>query len=187
MCLWDDRDILQYHFPIMFLYPSCERLFRNILGLPGLSIEHLLFEFQYFQQGDPLSYVKELFIHLDDFIKRVNRSYPLKATPLSTLNVYPIRETDKQPEYDLLGSISSGAKWYIADRPHLLESFTGILPLLAFDTETNLLLQKLFTKLGLDNRFLSHCSEENALTKGEVALHQEFTNVMRSKVEFMMR
>ncbi|KAL2419264.1 hypothetical protein ABEF95_003141 [Exophiala dermatitidis] len=104
-------------------------------------------------KGDPLTYILSLFLQLEKHLEQEETSTAIDS--LLTHAVWPIYTTKDAADWDFLGCAKSSTPWFIADRAHLLDSFQGIVPLLAFRVEDVLKIPLLIRKLGAERRKLT--------------------------------
>ncbi|PNP54680.1 hypothetical protein THARTR1_04885 [Trichoderma harzianum] len=109
------------------------------------------------------------------------------ANRLLSGKIFPIDEGDAEQGFDDLCSGAGDMEWYIADRPHLRDSFRGVVSLLSFSPAEILTIMPLITALGFEDRLLSKRTASNLITRGDVHLHEEHTATFRAKSKFIGR
>jgi hypothetical protein len=183
-CLWNGPRCLKVHFSMNDIYPSCKRLFTEVLGVSDASMKELIFEAVLFKKTDDLEYMRDVFLELEKFLEK-DETYTVRLQPLNGKEIWPVTETMGPGEFEEV--LSTKADWFIADTEPLRESFTGIVPLLAFATDDIGRMERLMDGLEMDNKRLSRATKSVPKTEGRVALHLEHTKAFQSKYEFIAR
>ncbi|KAL2408478.1 hypothetical protein ABEF93_003919 [Exophiala dermatitidis] len=152
-CLWGGPACLRLFVPLKNIYPSCQRLFRDFFLVPDATVSDVVREVKFMNLGDPLTYILSLFLQLEKHLEQDEISTAVDS--LLTHAIWPIYTTKDAGDWDFLGCAKSSTPWFIADRAHLLDSFQGIVPLLAFGVEDVLKMPLLIQKLGAERRKLT--------------------------------
>lgn len=122
---------MRLHVCLKDVYPANLRLFRYVLQIPDASIKHLLLEAVRFRKRDGLSYIIDIFLEIEKFLKKdITDSMSLQSAREG--RIWPVSQDILSPDFDDLMSANVSSEWFIADRVALRESFNGIVPLLAF-------------------------------------------------------
>ncbi|KIW22318.1 uncharacterized protein PV07_12215 [Cladophialophora immunda] len=184
-CLWSGPECLRRFVALKNIYPSCQRLFRDFFLLPDAGIADLIRETKLVNVGDPLSYIKALFLEIEKHLEKDETTTAIDS--LQTHSIWPVYKTSNEDQWDMLGCAKNSDAWFIADRAHLLESFCGIVPLLAFQVEDVLKLPLLIRKLGGDKRRLTRAVTSIAETVGILRPDPNRQADLRSRAEFVAR
>jgi hypothetical protein len=193
-CLWRGPKFLQCYVCLESIYSSKRTLFCDMLGIPDAHIKHLIYEAEHFQESDDLQYRAQVFQALDSVIRSQDTEEGgelrwKEVESLRLLKIFPIRrpETSAENSYDYVTGDQTDQAWFIADRVHLETNFRGVIPLLAFDVEKILSMDRLLQVLGFDDRKLSKAAKEIAVAEGPVQRHIEYTSLLRVKSVFIIR
>jgi hypothetical protein len=107
--------------------------------------------------------------------------------PLGECCIFPVITGKSHSDFDSLCTAGEIDMWFIADRNHLLESFKGLVPLLAFDPETVEKLSLLISALGLERRVLSKVAKGVSKAEGRVDFQSGYTKLLRKKARCIAR
>ncbi|KIW74370.1 hypothetical protein Z517_12310 [Fonsecaea pedrosoi CBS 271.37] len=184
-CLWSGPECLRRFVALKNVYPSCQRLFRDFFLLPDAGIADLVRETKLLTVGDPLSYIKALFLEIEKHLEKDEVTTSIDS--LQTHCIWPVYKSSNEDQWDMLGCANRPDVWFIADRSHLLESFYGIVPLLAFQVEDILKIPLLIRKLGGDKRRLTRAVTSIAETVGLLRPDPVRQDDLRSRAEFIAR
>lgn len=184
-CLWSGPSCLRIHFSLKDIYPSCKRLFTDVLGVGDVTMKDLILEIVMFRQSDDLSYMRDVFVELEKFLEN-DKTYTMNLQSLNGKSVWPVIQM-KHAAGDFDDLRSSKTEWFIADTQPLRDSFVGIVPLLAFSTDDISRMERLFHGLELDSKRLSRAVKSVPRTEGRVAAHIAHTEMFRSKYDFIVR
>ncbi|KIW93628.1 uncharacterized protein Z519_06233 [Cladophialophora bantiana CBS 173.52] len=184
-CLWSGPECLRRFVALKNIYPSCQRLFRDFFLRPDAGIADLVREAKLLNVGDPLSYIKALFLEIEKHLEKDEMTTAIDS--LQTHYIWPVYNTSNEGQWDMLGCAKNLDAWFIADRTHLLESFCGIVPLLAFQVEDVLKIPLLIRKLGGDKRRLTRAVTSIAETVGSFRPDLNRQADLRSRAEFIAR
>jgi hypothetical protein len=191
-CVWDGPACLQKTPRLKDYYPEYEVLFSEKLGVGGTTLKTVVAETKQIQSTDSLAYIRDIFKQLS------HMAYDLPEWKLSEAGVFdlqlfqifPVWTGVNGPEFDCLktaGSITEGNSWYIADLQHLRDSFEGIVPLLAFETQSLEDLKVLIKHTGCDKRKLSDFVKREARINGWEKLNEEYTRSLGDKWKYIAR
>lgn len=167
------------------VYPSCQRLFRDFFLIADAGIADLAREAKHLCVGDPLSYIKALFLEIEKYLEKDETTTAVDS--LQTHSIWPVYTSEHEEDWDTLCCAKSMSSWFVADRTHLLESFRGVVPLLAFQVDDVLKMPLLIRKLGGDKRRLTRAATSIALTVGTTRLHPACQTDLRSRADFIAR
>jgi hypothetical protein len=131
-CLWNGPRCLKVHFSTADIDPSCKRLFTEVLGVSDASMKEIIFEAVLFKKTDDLGYMRDIFLELEKFLEK-DETYTVRLQSLNGKEIGPVTETMGPGEFEEV--LSTKADRFIADTQPLHESFTSIIPLLAFATD----------------------------------------------------
>lgn len=167
------------------VYPSCQRLFRDFFLIPDATVSDVVRETKLIGLGDPLAYIKSLFLEIERHLEKDETANVVNS--LFTHDIWPVYTTENEEDWDFLGCANNSDPWYIADRAYLLDSFAGIVPLLAFKVEDVLKMPLLIRKLGGDRRRLTRAAISLAQNIG--VIHPDLTcqGNLRAKANFIAR
>lgn len=187
LCLWKGPRFLRNYVCLEPYYPLNGKLFCDFLELRSCSIYHLIMEAKRFQPDFNLRYIASVFLALNKYMKLDEPVTQIQS--LHDYNVFPVRTSDQLTPigYDGLVRGQSTAEWFIADRNHLAASFTGLVPLLAFDTDTTIEMESFLKALRFNNRMLSQVANVIAVTEDPVELDPRYMKELRSKANFFVR
>ncbi|EXJ77094.1 hypothetical protein A1O3_10252 [Capronia epimyces CBS 606.96] len=184
-CLWSGPECLRRFVALKNIYPSCQRLFRDFFLVADATISDVVRELTLINIGDPLAYIRSLFLELEKQLEKDETSTAVDS--LQTHSIWPIYTTEDKDDWDALGCAREPIPWFIADRVHLLESFQGLVPLLAFQVEDILKMPLLIRKLGVDRRRLTRAATSIAETVDVVHSDTACQDDLRSKADFIAR
>lgn len=151
-------DCIRKKLDVQGQYPTCKRLMQNLLDIDGLKIDTAISQAMSIKASTESSEILKRFSDLSHCLsnmgvrKAANCVKQLRGKAIIPVVKRKESETDKQssfvcPEDDF---------WFIADRPHLRDSFEGKIPLLIFSDPAQLLaIKDLLEALGLEERNLS--------------------------------
>lgn len=166
-------------------YPSSSYLFRCLRSPSGDPIAAIVATATLVTSSSELEDISRLFRNISTALKDVNTSKAAQLLrPLQKRSVFPITNGLGKHRYDDLLDVHN-TSWFIADRPHIRESFLGKLPLLALPIEDLNALEDLFRVLRLDSRLLSNLATRRTHPKGGVTTHWAYTASLRAKSPFI--
>ncbi len=168
------------------LYPSCKRLFTEVLGVADASLEDLILEASVFNEFYDLEQMRDILWEIEKFIEK-NKPSALELNSLAGRDKrnWPLNKSTEPGKFDKM--MSAEKEWFIADTLALRQSFSGIVPLLAFEIDEIARMERLICGLGMGRKLLTRCIKSIPRTEGRVAIHPEFTQAMESKFEFLAR
>jgi hypothetical protein len=185
-CVWAGPGCMIIHFSMNDLYPSCKRLFTEILGVADASLGILVFEAAVFNKSHDLEHMRGILLEIEKFIEKNKPStLELKSLTGRDKNNWPITNDMEAGKFNQM--MSAEKEWFIADTLSLRQSFSGIIPLLAFEVDEIGRMERLISGLELDRKLLTRCIKSIPRTEGRVELHSEFTQAFESKYEFLAR
>ncbi|KAF2970825.1 hypothetical protein GQX73_g2789 [Xylaria multiplex] len=186
-CVWNGMEHLQKFHVLKRLYPSNAQLFKNILKHTQANLEVLVSEAKQITVSTSISWITQIFKEINKALcsKRYDATGLRRLDDLIPIKVFPIREGDTEAGYENLSSGTADKEWYIADRPHLQQSFHGVVYLLAFTVEDVLEMIPLIKALKLESRLLSKRAVSTLKTEGNVQLHVGHTTAFREKAKFI--
>jgi hypothetical protein len=168
------------------VYPTVKRLFNEVLQISDASMKDLMLEAALFKKDDGLSYMVEVFLEMEKFLEK-DLSNAAHFRSIYDKRIWPIARGAVLREVEELLPSQSSNEWFIADRKQLLESFLGLVPLLVFEVDHIVQLERVLTGLNVDARRLSSAAKSTPRTEGRVELHQGHTEAFQSKYEFISR
>ena len=183
-CRWSGPKGLKVHFSMSDIYPSCARLFTDVLKVPDTSMKDLIFEAILFKKTEELDYMRDIYLELEKFLEK-DKTYTVRLQSLNGNDIWPVTNNMEPGKFDQM--LSAEAEWFIADTVPLHDSFLGIVPLLAFSTDEIARMERLVAGLEMDKKRLTRATKSIPKTGGQVALHPEHTSAFQSKFEFIAR
>lgn len=166
-------------------YPTSSYLFQCLRSPSGDPIAPLVAIATLITSSSKLEDISRLFRDVSAAVKDINASKAAQLLrPLKEKSIFPITNGLGKRRYDKLLDMHN-TSWFIADRPHLRESFRGKVPLLALPIEDLNALEDLFRVLRLDNRMLSRLATNQTHPKGRTTPHWNYTNSLRAKSLFI--
>jgi len=166
------------------IYPSCKRLFTEVLGVSDASMTELLLEIRLFKNTDELRYMCDVFLELEKFLEK-DEAYTFRIHTLNGKVIWPVKVRLGEEEFDYIES--TGAVWFIADTEQLRKSFEGLVPLLAFATDDIARMERVMNGLAMHTKRLSRVAKSIPTPVGLVAYHPEHTKALKSKYESIAR
>lgn len=166
------------------VYPECEQLFTRILTHKSIDIEVLVSEAEAITQAYPVKLIYKIFSELKRHAPRIG---PALAKRLRAGEIFPTDEGDAETNFDRLVTGAEDSEWYIADRPHLRDSFRGVVSLLSFPPQDSLRIMPLIEALGLESRLLSRRTTSRIDIGENLRLHNEYTHEFRAKAKVFAR
>jgi hypothetical protein len=169
-CLWKGPKCLRVHVYLKEVYPANLRLFTDVLQIPDASMKHLVLEAALFKKRDSLSYIRDIFLEIDKFLEKdITDSKSLQS--IRGESIWPVSRGILRPDFDDLMSANASSEWFIADRVPLRHSFSGIVPLLAFDVDGIGRMERVLEALEVEERRLSIAVKSVPKTEGPVEIH----------------
>ncbi|KAI0530079.1 hypothetical protein GGR58DRAFT_494730 [Xylaria digitata] len=186
-CVWNGMEHLQKFHVLKKLYPNNAQLFKNILRHTRANLEVLVSEVEQITVSTPISWITQIFKEINKTLcsKKYEAMELHRLDSLISMKVFPVKEGDTEAGFENLCSGTADIEWYIADRPHLQQSFHGVVYLLAFTVEDVLEIMPLITALKLGSRLLSKRAVSTLKTEGNVQLHVGHTTAFREKSKFI--
>ncbi|KAK7427765.1 hypothetical protein QQZ08_005703 [Neonectria magnoliae] len=140
-CVWSGPEFLRRTPVLSRTYGSCGALFRGLLGVKGTNTEILMAEARKIQDSDDIEHITKVFSAIDVFASRDEPDQKpgqlaKMVASLQDCKIFPIeleRYKNGSQGRHMLRSWTSETTWFIADRPHLRESFAEEVLLIAFD------------------------------------------------------
>ena len=174
--------------PLEKEYPSCVRLFRNLLEKKYGELEELVVE-----SGsiDPSSSNQTAFLQLLMKLSKAMRTlsewrdYKLLEM-LRDRKIFPV-STPPETTFHCMSASDVQSLWFIADDPDLFQKFRGRIPMLALPPEKVKLILNLLQELHLESRLLSKAVKHDFAPRGRPYLHEEYTNRLSSKAKLIKR
>ena len=164
-------------------YPTNRNLFCDTLRLRDAGLKDYVSEASQITSTDTLDYIAQVFVTISRILKQpMARMDDSELALLTRRPIFPVQIYSKV--YDIKPALETDV-WYIADRPHLRNSFQGRLPLLAFENEALDKMQTLMRKLGLEKRILSKIATSETLIEGKAEPNIVLTKSLCSKSRFI--
>lgn len=188
-CVWDGHPALRKTSRLATHYPKLGDFFQVLLRVKAADMANLVKEAALISLDDDLTYIASLLGAISHGL-RDNRSTHESATEIAELaskKVFPVKHSCPWGGFDELRSCLSDDLWFIADRPHLRQSFQGQAHLLAFSLEHTHNMSDLLDFLGLGERFLSVVATGSVGVSGRIRKHRAYSNALRSKAHVIAR
>jgi len=146
------------------------------------------------EESDPLDHIKAVLFKLSSMLQGSTESERNESGlhRLRRCRIFPIQTHAAQVRFDYLapahGNSASGIEnWYIADIPHLWESFCGRIPLLAIPPSSIRDLGNLLRYLHLDWHYLSKAATKEIRVQGPAEYDAKYTRKISQKARFISR
>jgi hypothetical protein len=170
-------------------YPTLEEFFKETIHVRNADAVTLVEEMQQIQASDSIEYISELFVALSYHIRiDPDISKSQEIAHLCTLDIFPVHISNSEGEHVSLVTSDLQEVWFIADRPHLRQSFSGNIPLLAFGVDTLARIESLLDAVyPLRCRLLSKVASGIPTTQGPIKFLEGYTKSLQAKVRFISR
>ncbi|KAI8716452.1 HET domain-containing protein [Fusarium sp. LHS14.1] len=188
MCWMSGKEFLERNLDIAMEYESSASLFRHVLGTGRNAIERQLHTLRAITKGTSLGVILTFFVKIDRLIQtQGSRWFKAAAQGLKkSLEVFPILTNKSDKEYDALASLNPRfPPWFIADREHLRDSFSGCVNILAISPRDIQSIQAFLEALDLQPRILSTIVKVESHALGKPRLHKAYTKSLRRKAPFI--
>lgn len=168
------------------VYPRSAKLFRVLQAADGLGVHELTKGLVSLSADPSESLVPSLIESLCQLSKAIApMSYFGAVRQLESLissPIFPVIAGNSSLASELRSSRDQN--WYIADRPHLRQSFIGKVALLDIPAAVADQMEDLFNCLGLGPRKMSLCVTTTTYPKGPVKLRASDTKLLQSRAPF---
>ena len=166
-------------------YSSCAYLFRCLMSPSGDPIGGLIHTMTLIDSSSKLEDIARLFREVSKLLKDISTSKAaLLLKPLQSKAIFPVITESKPAEFHALMSVQDN-EWYITDQANLIESFTGVVPLLAFSIQDLPAVEDLFRVLKLEGRKMSKMVSSQTLALGQTKSDFRYSDTFRSKSPFI--
>ena len=166
-------------------YPSCSYLFRCLVSPSGDPIGGLVHTMTLIDTSSKLDDISRHFREVSKSLKDISTSKAaLLLKPLQNKAIFPIINGSGKPGYDTLLDMHDKS-WLIADQAPFIESFSGVVPFLAFSIQDLPALEDLFRVLRLEDRKMSKLVTSQTRARGLIRKSLPCTNSLRSKGPFI--
>ncbi|KAK3323250.1 hypothetical protein B0T19DRAFT_462713 [Cercophora scortea] len=189
LCVWDGPKCLRVLTRLSKVYPSCVRLFAEVLEIKDASMLDIMWEATRFELDDHLGHIRAIFLEIDTCMQ-TDATYTHKLDTLAQANTLPVIKDTATADnlghkFDSL--LKPGSELFIADTKPLLDSFIGLVPLLAFGTDDIPRMKRLIHGLGMNARYLSRAHTSVPKTSGPVEFDGHLTGWFQLRYEFIAR
>ena len=179
------EDCLAQEIDLESTYSSCSYLFRCLVSPSGDPIGGLVHNMTLINTSSKLEDIAHLFREVSNLLKDVSTSKAaLLLKPLKSKAIIPVVDGSKRPEFDGLLDILDRS-WFVADQPKLIESFTGVVPLLALSIQDLPAVENLFRALRIEGRKMSKMVTSQTVALGQTRSDFRHTDAFRSKSPFI--
>ncbi|KAG9198551.1 hypothetical protein G6514_009853 [Epicoccum nigrum] len=167
------------------IYVGCSFLFRCLYTPSGDPIGGLVHAITMITSSSKLENITRLFRELNKSLQDINSSkIALLLKPLHDKPIFPVVDEAKDAGYDRLLSLHNKS-WFIADSADLMESFTGIVPLLAFPAQDLPMVENVLQALRVDGRVISKRSTNHTRVIGQTKSGFHLANSFSRKIPFL--
>ena len=184
-CVWTGPNCLRATPCLEKLYPERERFFRETLRLGDADIRTLVHEARKFMSTDSKDRIAQVLVAISKYLKLSDAWSAVQL--LATCHIFPVVTGAWHPEFDSLCSAVETDMWFIADRPHLKESFEGLVPLVALDTDIVENIKPFIDAMGCEHRVLSRVAKGVSKADGRVELSRGYTKSLSEKARCIAR
>ncbi|KAJ4290882.1 hypothetical protein N0V90_010078 [Kalmusia sp. IMI 367209] len=179
------EDCISKEIDIGSKYLSCAYLFQCLVSPTGDPIGGLVHTMTLINSSSKLDDIARLFREVSKLLKDVSTSKAaLLLKPLQSKTIFPVVRSSQSPEYDTLLGMHDKS-WFVADQVNLLESFTGVVPLLAFSIQDLPAVEDLFRVLRVEGRKMSKMVTSQTLAQGQTRSDFRHSDTFRSKSPFI--
>lgn len=188
-CLWEGPACLRGFFCLSKHYPSCQKFFVDILGVADAGIEELVFEAMQFAAQDDISFMRRVLFEIEKCLEE-DDTQAKRLGGLTRGQIWPVTRTADNVGHfgETFETLStSQSELFIADRVPLLQSFLGLVPLVAFDIDVTAQMKRLIHGLNMDDNRLSRAVDSLPRTHGRVRFDQQLTDWFQARYQFMSR
>ena len=166
-------------------YSSCSYLFRCLVSPSGDPVGGLVHTMTLINSSSKLEDISRLFFEVNKLLKDVSTSKAaLLLKPLKTKPIIPVINGSGREDYDTLLDIHDRS-WYIPDQASFIDSFKGVVPLLAFAIQDLPAVEDVFRVLRIDGRKMSKMVTSQTLAMGETRSDFRHTDSFRAKSPFI--
>src|SRR5271168_3806469 len=120
-CLWAGPACMRAHFCLSRVYPSCQRLFVDLLGVSNASMHELMIETMTFESDDDLTHMRRVFFEIERCIEK-DATYTHRLESMAGGKVWPVtlKATIDDFGQNFDGLLTSQSELFIADTIPLL-------------------------------------------------------------------
>jgi hypothetical protein len=159
-------------------YPTSKELFRTYLRLSNVTQDHVIKELLQTTSTTSFDRLQELLLLLN---KHLDSKSPKDClSQLKGKKIIPVRETDGE----LCRMDYNSDVWYFPDRQNLLDSFSGSLPLIAFEVKIVKKLKPLIQAMALQDYLLSVADTSATKVVGAKIFDERKTLDLRKRVRY---
>jgi len=167
-------------------YPHTEELFRCVFASGSTS--DAFADMQRIDKSSNLEEISQLFIKMSEALRGLGKQKVSAVVKvLQNKCIYPIRRNTEQSGFDDLCKVGESKNWFIPDSDHLLDRFSGKVPLLAFKITDVQQMEDLLNAFNLDSRKLSRIVKSETAAKGRIIQHREYSQLFLIKTTFIAR
>jgi len=187
-CVWEGHSALQKTTCLASHYPDLGSFFRGLLHIKNADIDSMVLEAAKISLNDDLGYIALLFGTISTSLRDDPISQGTSGlSELASKKIFPVKYKCPWGRFDELRSCSQGDVWFIADRPHLRQSFQGLTHLLAFSSQQIHGMFDLLNFLRLGERLLSVAAAGSVDVSGATRKHRGYSHSLRSKAHVIAR
>jgi len=179
---------MRAHFCLHNIYPSCQRLFDEILDLENAGMPQFLSEAKRFEIDDSIEYIRSIFFQIENCMKE-EANHTEKLSKTTRDKIIPVTDTATAETFGQSFNrlLTPGSEFFIADTKHMLSSFVGLVPLLAFGVDDLAKMKRLLQGLQMNPKRLGRAAQSLPRTTGKGELHRKWTEWFQARFEFMAR
>lgn len=187
-CVWESHPALQKTNCLASHYPNLSGFFQGLLHVKNAEITSMVAEAAGISPNDDLGYIATLLGAISTTLRDdPNSRRAACLSELTSTKIFPVKFKCPWGSFDELRSCLQGDVWFIADRPHLRQSFQGLTHLLAFNSQQTHDMFDLLDFLRLGERLLSVAAAGSVDVSGATRKHRAYTHSMRSKAHAIAR
>lgn len=148
-------------------YKNSERLWKSLVATGGVSLASILSQTLSITTQSRLAEIVTILRKLNETLSRSNAKKASNAIKvLSDKAILPVITHSETLAYDSLRA-PNDPHWFIGDKPHLVDSFKGKVPLLAISQQDDVeVLKQLLKHLKLGDKTLSSVVKTKTVPRG---------------------
>ncbi|KAF4970302.1 hypothetical protein FSARC_2622 [Fusarium sarcochroum] len=154
-CIWPPGLKVEGKVDLSQHYPDLRSFFVDNLKLPKYTSQEVWMELISLADNPPVERTRDLFLTLNTLA--VTNPTSMEHSFFIGSPIYPVKDQKGK-----IIRVSGNGDFFIADKAHLADSFSGKVNILAFTPRDVLRLEQFFTWAGMQNRYLSLNVQEMA-------------------------
>lgn len=166
-------------------YPTCKVLLRSLLIAEDSAFAPVVASATFISKSMKICDISQICRELNRVVQGLGRKNALKAIrPLISHPMFPVMNSQREYGFDYLAQVSDTTV-YIADRSDLLDSFRGIVPLLAFAKEDLLDMQELLSIMEVKWPRLQEIVQSETRSRGRKSAHYDYTAHLKARSTYL--